>query len=96
MIFNRFYQPDFDLERLSRAEPDVVERMGVALAVALGVDPRRVPVDFAITLGVHSYEDVLKSVMAGANVTMMAWLAAQWRAAHGVDRAGGGAMAGGS
>ncbi len=32
----------------------------------------RVPVDFAITRGVHTYEDVLKGIMAGANVTMMA------------------------
>ncbi|MCB0039705.1 MAG: dihydroorotate dehydrogenase-like protein, partial [Caldilinea sp.] len=32
----------------------------------------KVPVDFAVTSGVHTYEDVLKAVMAGANVTMMA------------------------
>jgi dihydroorotate dehydrogenase (fumarate) len=31
-----------------------------------------VPADLAITSGVHSYEDVLKGVMAGANVVMMA------------------------
>ena len=27
----------------------------------------QVPVDFAITSGVHTYEDVLKGLMAGAN-----------------------------
>jgi dihydroorotate dehydrogenase (fumarate) len=32
----------------------------------------RIAVDFAITSGVHTHEDVLKGVMAGANVTMMA------------------------
>jgi len=32
----------------------------------------RVPVDLAITSGVHTYEDVLKGLMAGARVTMMA------------------------
>ena len=31
----------------------------------------RVPVDLAITSGVHTAEDVVKGVMAGANVTMM-------------------------
>lgn len=32
----------------------------------------RVPVDFAITSGVHTHEDVVKGVMAGDNVTMLA------------------------
>ncbi|MEZ4611818.1 MAG: hypothetical protein R2838_16515 [Caldilineaceae bacterium] len=32
----------------------------------------RVPVDFAITSGVHSHEDVLKGLMAGAKTMMMA------------------------
>jgi dihydroorotate dehydrogenase (fumarate) len=31
-----------------------------------------VPVDFAITSGVHTHEDVLKAMLAGANVAMMA------------------------
>ncbi|MFZ1770226.1 MAG: dihydroorotate dehydrogenase-like protein [Caldilinea sp.] len=74
VIFNRFYQPDFDLERL-----EVVPNLTLSSAWELRLPLRwvsilygRVPVDFAITRGVHSYEDVLKSVMAGANVTMMA------------------------
>jgi dihydroorotate dehydrogenase (fumarate) len=32
----------------------------------------RVPVDFAITSGVHTCRDVLKALMAGAKITMMA------------------------
>src|SRR6185503_10184252 len=32
----------------------------------------RVPIDFAITSGVHTYQDALKALMAGANVAMMA------------------------
>ncbi|HMR67877.1 MAG TPA: dihydroorotate dehydrogenase-like protein, partial [Anaerolineae bacterium] len=32
----------------------------------------RVPVDFAITSGVHTHEDVLKCMMAGSKVAMMA------------------------
>ncbi len=74
VIFNRFYQPDFDLERL-----EVVPNLTLSSAWELRTPLRwvsilygRVPVDFAVTRGVHSYEDVLKGVMAGANVTMMA------------------------
>lgn len=74
VIFNRFYQPDFDLERL-----EVVPNLTLSSAWELRTPIRwvsilygRVPVDFAVTRGVHSYEDVLKGVMAGANVTMMA------------------------
>jgi dihydroorotate dehydrogenase (fumarate) len=74
VIFNRFYQPDLDLERL-----EVVPNLTLSSAWELRTPIRwvsilygRVPVDFAVTRGVHSYEDVLKGVMAGANVTMMA------------------------
>ncbi|MFN3333224.1 MAG: dihydroorotate dehydrogenase-like protein [Caldilinea sp.] len=74
VIFNRFYQPDFDLERL-----EVVPNLTLSSAWELRTPLRwvsilygRVPVDFAVTRGVHSYEEVLKGVMAGANVTMMA------------------------
>ena len=74
VIFNRFYQPDLDLERL-----EVVPNLTLSSAWELRTPIRwvsilygKVPVDFAVTRGVHSYEDVLKGVMAGANVTMMA------------------------
>lgn len=77
VMFNRFYQPDFDLEML-----EVVPRVSLSsvntphalrlplrwVAILFG----QVDVDFAITSGVHTHEDVLKGVMAGANVTMMA------------------------
>ncbi len=74
VIFNRFYQPDFDLERL-----EVVPNLTLSNSHELRLPLRwvsilygKVPVDFAITRGVHTYEDVLKGVMAGASVTMMA------------------------
>jgi dihydroorotate dehydrogenase (fumarate) len=74
VLFNRFYQPDFDLERL-----EVVPRLVLSnshelrlpltwVAILYG----RVPLDFAITSGVHTHMDVLKALMAGANVAMMA------------------------
>uniref|UniRef100_A0A7C1FKF0 Dihydroorotate dehydrogenase-like protein n=1 Tax=Caldilinea aerophila TaxID=133453 RepID=A0A7C1FKF0_9CHLR len=73
VIFNRFYQPDFDLERL-----EVVPNLTLSNSYELRLPLRwvsilygKVPVDFAITRGVHTYEDVLKGVMAGASVTMM-------------------------
>lgn len=74
VLFNRFYQPDFDLENL-----EVVPRLVLSNSDELRLPLRwvailygRVPVDLAITSGVHTLEDVLKGLMAGANVTMMA------------------------
>ena len=74
VVFNRFYQPDFDLEQL-----EVAPNLALSSAWEMRLPLRwvsilygRVPVDFAITSGVHTYEDVLKGVMAGASVTMMA------------------------
>ena len=73
VLFNRFYQPDFDLETLEVVPHLVLSRsweMRLPLrwvAILFG----RVDVDFAITTGVHTPEDVIKGVMAGARVTMM-------------------------
>jgi dihydroorotate dehydrogenase (fumarate) len=74
VLFNRFYQPDFDLENL-----EVVPRVVLSNAHELLLPMRwvailygRVPVDLAITSGVHTLEEVLKGLMAGAKVTMMA------------------------
>ena len=74
VMFNRFYQPDFDLERLE-VVPNLVLSSNWEMRLPLrwvSILYGRVPVDFAITGGVHTYEDVLKGIMAGANVTMMA------------------------
>ncbi|MFV9506213.1 MAG: dihydroorotate dehydrogenase-like protein [Oscillochloridaceae bacterium umkhey_bin13] len=74
VLFNRYYQPDFDLEHL-----EVVPNLHLSTSDELRLPLRaiallygRVPVDFAITSGVHTAHDVLKSMMAGAKVTMMA------------------------
>ena len=73
VLFNRFYQPDFDLENL-----EVVPRLVLSNTYELTLPLRwvailygRVPLDFAITSGVHTVEEVLKGLMAGAKVTMM-------------------------
>lgn len=74
VLFNRFYQPDFDLEKLEVVSKLVLSnsnelRLSLCwVALLCG----RVDVDFAITSGIHTHEDVLKGLMAGAKVTMMA------------------------
>lgn len=74
VLFNRFYQPDFDLEKL-----EVTPRLLLSNSQELRLPLRwvailygRLQTDFAITTGIHSAEDVLKGLMAGAKVTMMA------------------------
>jgi len=74
VLFNRFYQSDFDLENLE-VIPHLVlsERYDLRLPLRwVAILYGRVPVDFAITSGVHTYTGVLKGMMAGAKVTMMA------------------------
>lgn len=73
VVFNRFYQPDFDLEHLT-VTPHLVLSSPYEMRLPLrwvAILFGRVPLDFAITSGVHNYEDVIKGLMAGAKVTMM-------------------------
>ena len=74
VLFNRFYHPDFDLEKLE-VTPHVVLSNSSELRLPLrwvAILYGRVSADFAITTGVHTAEDVVKGLMAGAKVTMMA------------------------
>ena len=74
VLFNRFYQPDFDLENLEVA-PRLVLSNSNELRLPLrwvAILYGRVKADLAITSGVHTSEDVIKGLMAGAKVTMMA------------------------
>jgi dihydroorotate dehydrogenase (fumarate) len=73
VLFNRFYQPDFDLDRLE-VVPNLTLSSSNDLRLPLSWIAMlygRVPVDFALTGGVHDAIDVLKAMMAGANVAMM-------------------------
>lgn len=84
VLFNRFYQPDFDLETLS-VVPNLVLSNSSELRMPLrwiAMLYGRVNIDLALTSGVHAFEDVLKGMMAGASVTMMASTLLQ----HGIDR----------
>jgi dihydroorotate dehydrogenase (fumarate) len=85
VIFNRFYQPDFDLENL-----EVVSNLDLSQSYELRARLRwtamlygRLSADLAITGGVHTSEDVLKCMMAGAKVAMMTSALLQ----HGTERA---------
>jgi dihydroorotate dehydrogenase (fumarate) len=74
VLFNRFYQPDLDLEKLE-VKPDLTLSIPAEMRLPLrwvAILHGRVNVDFAITSGVHTPSDVIKGVMAGASVTMMA------------------------
>lgn len=74
VLFNRLYQAEFDIEALEvrptlhfSTPSELLPRLHWA-AILYG----QLNIDLAITGGVHSAEDVLKCIMAGASMTMMA------------------------
>ncbi|RMF55111.1 MAG: dihydroorotate dehydrogenase-like protein [Calditrichaeota bacterium] len=74
VLFNRFYQPDIDLETL-----EVVPQIHLSNSHEIQLPLRWIAIlygtieaSLAATSGVHTADDVLKLVMAGADVTMMA------------------------
>lgn len=74
VLFNRFYQPDFDIEALEvrpslhfSTPSELLPRLHWA-AILYG----HTNMDIGITGGVHSAEDVVKCIMAGGTVAMMA------------------------
>lgn len=74
VLFNRFYQPDIDLETLE-VVPNLVLSSPHEMRLPLrwvAILHGRIRADLAATSGIHRAEDVLKMLMAGANVTMMA------------------------
>jgi dihydroorotate dehydrogenase (fumarate) len=73
VLFNRFYQPDYDIEALE-AFPNLKLSDPSELLLRIhwvGLLFGRVRCDLAITGGVHSHVDVIKAMMAGASVAMM-------------------------
>lgn len=74
VLFNRFYQPDIDIETLE-VYPHVLLSTPQALRLPLrwiGILYGKLKADLAATSGIHQPEDVIKMLMVGANVTMMA------------------------
>jgi dihydroorotate dehydrogenase (fumarate) len=73
VLFNRFYQPDIDLEKLE-VNPNVVLSTSTSsrlpmrwIAILYG----RIKTSLAASTGVHTHEDVVKMLMVGADVTTM-------------------------
>lgn len=74
VLFNRFYQPDFDLDEL-----EIVHSLDLSTSAELRLPLRwisilhgKVNADFALTSGIHTHKDVIKTMMAGAKVAMTA------------------------
>jgi dihydroorotate dehydrogenase (fumarate) len=73
VLFNRFYQPDIDLEELE-VRPSVILSTPQALRLPMrwvAILFGRINADLAATSGIHQAPDVLKMLMAGADVTML-------------------------
>jgi dihydroorotate dehydrogenase (fumarate) len=73
VLFNRFYQPDIDLDEL-----DVKPGVGLSDSYDnrlpmrwIGILHGKLKASLAATSGIHTHEDVLKLTMVGADVTMM-------------------------
>ena len=73
VLFNRFYQPDIDLETLE-VKPDILLSTPMAMRLPLwwiALLHGRINASLAATSGIHRASDVLKMLMAGADVTML-------------------------
>ncbi len=74
VLFNRFYQPDFDLEKLE-VVPNLVLSTNWEMRLPLrwvAILYNNVKANLALTSGVHNHLDVIKAMMAGADVVMLA------------------------
>jgi dihydroorotate dehydrogenase (fumarate) len=74
VMFNRFYQPDIDMETLE-VKPNILLSSPHEMRLPLtwiGILYKRLKADLAATTGIHTGIDAAKMILAGANVTMMA------------------------
>jgi dihydroorotate dehydrogenase (fumarate) len=73
VLFNRFYQPDIDLESLE-VKPNILLSTPMAMRVPLrwiALLYGKLQANLAATSGIHRASDVLKMLMAGADITML-------------------------
>lgn len=73
VLFNRFYQPNYDLEALEMV-PNLILSTSHELLLRLhwiAILYGTVHCDLALTGGIHNAGDVVKAMMAGAKVAMM-------------------------
>jgi len=74
VLFNRFYQPDFDLEKLE-VVPNLVLSTNWEMRLPLrwiAILYGNIKASLGATSGIHNHEDVIKIIMAGGDVAMMA------------------------
>lgn len=74
VLFNRFYQPDFDIDKVKvYSHLQLSNSSDIRLPLRwIGILYGKVDMSLAATTGVHKAEDVIKLLMAGADVTMLA------------------------
>jgi len=73
VLFNRFYQPDINLDELE-VEPHIVLSNPTEMRLPMrwiAILKGRIFADLAATSGIHYGEDVIKMLLVGANVTML-------------------------
>ena len=73
VLFNRFYQPDIDFEKMEVA-PNLTLSMPADMRLPLhwiGILYGKIRANLAATSGIYQAQDVIKLVMAGADVTML-------------------------
>jgi dihydroorotate dehydrogenase (fumarate) len=73
VLFNRFYQPDIDLEKMEVA-PNLTLSTPADMRLPLhwiGILYGKIRANLAATRGIYQAQDVIKLVMAGADVTML-------------------------
>ena len=84
VLFNRFYQPDIELESLE-VVPNVFYSTPMSMRLPLrwiAILYDRIGASLAATSGIHRGTDALKMLMAGADVTMLCSVLMR----HGIDR----------
>jgi dihydroorotate dehydrogenase (fumarate) len=73
VLFNRFYQPDIDLESM-KVEPNVLLSTPYDMRLPLrwiAILHGRIDANLAASSGIHAAEDIVKMLLVGADVTMM-------------------------
>lgn len=84
VLFNRFYQPDIDLETLE-VRPNIILSTPQALRLPLrwiAILHGHINADLAATSGIHTAQDVIKMLMVGANITMLCSILLQHGIGH--------------
>jgi dihydroorotate dehydrogenase (fumarate) len=84
VLFNRFYQPDIDIEALE-VQPRLLLSTPQSLRLPLhwiGILYGRLQADLAATSGIHNAEDVVRLLMAGATVTQVVGVLLRHGVAH--------------